>query len=109
MDGVNGNVSKALPIAEVKEMIAPWQRQVEGRRRAAAGSKKAPLPPVPPPAAEPERRESSTAVTAAVARPTSVRGAEGMTPPSRIPAAPSRADPPAEADELRPEAVSKQD
>jgi D-aminopeptidase len=34
LDGVNGNVCKALPIADVKELVAGWQRQVEGRRPA---------------------------------------------------------------------------
>jgi D-aminopeptidase len=34
MDGVNGNVSRALPIAEVRELVLAWQR-VEGRRRPA--------------------------------------------------------------------------
>jgi D-aminopeptidase len=106
MDGVNGNVSKALPIAEVKEMIAPWQRQVEGRRRAAA-SRKAPAAP----AAEPERREPGAAVTSAVARPSSARGAEGMPPPTRIPASqpPPRPEAPRQLEEPRPEPASKHD
>ena len=110
MDGVNGNLSKALPIGEVKGMISPWQRQVEGRRRAAAAPKKAP-PPAPPPAGEPERHEPDPAVTAAAARPTLARGAEGMAPPTRIPPAPApaRPDHPAGVEELRPEVVSKQD
>jgi D-aminopeptidase len=48
MDGVNGNVSKALPLADVRELAAAWQRQVqvEGRRRPAAQRR-------PPPAAAP--------------------------------------------------------
>ena len=36
MDGVNGNVSKALAIADVKELVSAWQRQVEGRRTPAS-------------------------------------------------------------------------
>jgi D-aminopeptidase len=108
MDGVNGNLSKALPIGEVKEMIAPWQRQVEGRRRAAAGVKKA---PPSAPVGEPERRDADTGVTAALARPTLARGAEGMPPSARIapPATPGRPEQPAEVKDLRPEAASKQD
>jgi D-aminopeptidase len=109
MDGVNGNLSKALPIGEVKGMVAPWQRQVEGRRRAAAAAKKA--PPARAPAAESERREAGPALTTALALPTAARGAEGMALPARLPPSPgaARPDQPAEAEEHRPEAVSKQD
>ncbi|HEX8910010.1 MAG TPA: P1 family peptidase [Anaeromyxobacteraceae bacterium] len=39
MDGVNGNVSRALPIAEVRELVLAWQR-VEGRRRPAAAPRR---------------------------------------------------------------------
>ncbi len=109
MDGVNGNLSKALPIGEVKGMVAPWQRQVEGRRRAAAAAKKA--PPARAPAAEAERREAGPAVTTALALPTAARGAEGMALPARLTPSPgaARPDQPAEVEEHQPEAVSKQD
>jgi len=43
MDGVNGNVSRALPLAEVRELAARWQGEVEAGRRARR-------PPGPPPA-----------------------------------------------------------
>ena len=33
LDGVNGNVSRALPLAEVRDLVGSWQRQVEGKRR----------------------------------------------------------------------------
>jgi D-aminopeptidase len=80
LDGVNGNVARALPISEVKELATAWQRLVEGGRRA-AGQKKA-APPAPPPTGS-ERRDGGAVVTPAVARPTAVRGAEGMAPPAR--------------------------
>jgi D-aminopeptidase len=47
LDGVNGNVSKALPLAEVREVVHAWNRQVEGRRR--PGGRKAAPPAEPPP------------------------------------------------------------
>ncbi len=111
MDGVNGNVSKALPIAEVKEMIGPWQRQVEGRRRAAAAARKGAPHPAPAPGSEPARRDASTTVTSALAPPTAARGAEGMPPPSRIPAPPPppRPEAPPEGKEPRPEPIPKQE
>ena len=78
MDGVNGNVARALPIGEVKELVAAWQRQIErqkpgerspqpdgGRRGGGAARRMAPAPAPPgSPVAEP-----------------AVRGAEGK--PSR--------------------------
>jgi len=41
LDGVNGNVSRALPIAEVRDLVQAWQRQVEGRRRPGGGGRRA--------------------------------------------------------------------
>jgi D-aminopeptidase len=32
MDGANGNVSRALPLADVKELIVSWQKHLESRR-----------------------------------------------------------------------------
>ncbi|HET7754518.1 MAG TPA: P1 family peptidase [Anaeromyxobacteraceae bacterium] len=32
MDGANGNVSRALPLADVKELVASWQKHLESRR-----------------------------------------------------------------------------
>jgi D-aminopeptidase len=87
MDGVNGNLSRALPIAEVKELVAVWQRQVEGRRRQSAAAKAGGPAPTSAPApksgtaAPAERRDGGAAVTPAVARPSAVRSAEGMAPP----------------------------
>ena len=81
MDGVNGNVSRALPIGEVRDMVGAWQRQVEGRRRAMAQKKTGP--------SVPEERRDGGVMTAAVARPSSVRGAEGMASPARSPSGPA--------------------
>ncbi len=41
MEGANGNVVRALPLAEVRDVVAGWTRQVEGRR---ASSKRRPVP-----------------------------------------------------------------
>jgi D-aminopeptidase len=95
MDGVNGNFSKALPIADVRELVSSWQRQVEGRRKAGPPQRRAPGGPVaaPAPAEPPQRREGGAPVTAAVAKPSAVRGAEGMAPPKPPPSAvPERAE-----------------
>ncbi len=89
LDGVNGTVARALPISEVKEVVGAWQRLVEGGRRA-AGQRKPPPQPAPPAAAGPERRDGGAVVTPAVARPSSVRGAEGMASPARP--APAKAE-----------------
>jgi D-aminopeptidase len=76
LDGVNGNLSRALPLGEVRALAERW-------RELSAGSR----PPAPPRTAPP-----GTPVTPALARPTSVRGAEGMAPPAR----PAEPRPPAE-------------
>jgi len=56
MDGVNGNLSKALPLADVRELTRAWQRQVEGRRRASSQRRGGPVAAAaPPPATEPPR------------------------------------------------------
>jgi D-aminopeptidase len=34
MDGVNGHLARALPLDEVKALVAPWQREVDGARQA---------------------------------------------------------------------------
>ncbi len=73
LDGVNGNVSHALPLADVKELVGQWQ--AESARQAAQ----------PLSAATPLGRTGgpTTRVRAAVpaAKPTAARGAEGMPPP----------------------------
>jgi D-aminopeptidase len=80
LDGVNGNVSRALPLADVKDLVTTWQ--AEGARQAAA----------PPPAGRRPPPEAAGAVRARpavpVARPTAVRGAEGMAVPVRPPGVP---------------------
>jgi D-aminopeptidase len=92
LDGVNGNVSRALPIAQVKDLVAAWQRQVEGRRPGAAKRASAAATQEPRPrgerrdveAAPPDPTVSGgAAVTPAVASPNAVRGAEGMAPQVR--------------------------
>jgi D-aminopeptidase len=32
MEGANGNVSRALPLADVKELVVSWQKHLESRR-----------------------------------------------------------------------------
>jgi D-aminopeptidase len=75
LDGANGNVCRALPLAEVKELVDRWQE--ERARQLAVGPK-------------PTRRAapgSRLRASSPAARPSAARGAEGMPPP----------DPPAEA------------
>jgi D-aminopeptidase len=84
IDGVNANVCRALPLAEVREIVGHWQ-QIAGRKR--------PPPPRPTePAEEGRRRDGGAAVTPALAKPSAVRGAEGMPVPVR-PSAPSPSKP----------------
>lgn len=78
MDGANGNVCKALPLADVKELVQAW-REVSQRQAA--------LPPPAPyraPAAEVARMKP-----AAPSKPVASRGAEGVAvpipPPPRDP------------------------
>jgi D-aminopeptidase len=78
MDGVNGNLSKALPLADVKELVTRWQE--ESARQAAA-----PPPPGFRPAAEPATRMRAALPAA---KPSAVRGAEGMARPGRPPGVP---------------------
>jgi len=92
MDGVNGNVCRALPLAEVRGLVARWRELGERERGKAAPS---PRPPESP-ADDGKRRDGGAPLTAAVARPSAVRGAEGMPVPAR-PAEPR------EAREPRPE------
>ena len=85
LDGVNGNVAKALPLAEVKDLVGAWQRQVEGRRRGAA-RRASPTTPSTTGAG------GGALLTPAVASPTAVRGAEGMASPSQPPPAPDETE-----------------
>ena len=85
LDGVNGNVSKALPIPEVKDLVAAWQRQIEGRRRTPAAPRRA-SPGPPAPISHVDRRDGARSATPAAAGPSAARSAEG--PPST--AQPSR-------------------
>jgi len=88
MDGVNGNFCPALPLAEVKEMVKMWQ--AEKARQLAVGP--APVRRVPPGAAEATRVRAATPA----AKPSAVRGAEGMPALTRPPDA-SAPPPPASA------------
>ena len=109
LDGVNGNVSRALPIAEVKELVGVWQRQVDARRRSSGKGNAPPPPPAPrPPAVPAERRDGGAVVTPAVARPSAVRGAEGMASPSQ-PASPAEAPKEPKDKESRPDGGSKRE
>ena len=87
MDGVNGNVSRALPINEVKELVSAWQKAVDSRR--APAGRRSGAPHAPQPARDMDRRGEDASVTPALAPPSSVRGAEGMASPG----GPSPADP----------------
>jgi D-aminopeptidase len=78
LDGVNGNLSKALPLADVKELVTRWQE--ESARQAAA-----PPPPGYRPSSEPATRVRATLPAA---KPSAVRGAEGMARPARPPGVP---------------------
>jgi D-aminopeptidase len=81
MEGVNGNLVRALPLGEVKELVDRWQPPERGRRPDG--------PPLGRHGTGPRVR-----TTVAIAQPTAVRGGEGMPLPERSPAAP--ADPPGE-------------
>jgi D-aminopeptidase len=81
MDGVNGNLSRALPLEDVKELVGTWQD--ETARRVAQGASDAA-------ARRPAAEGEATRVRAAspAAKPTAVRGAEGMARPVRPPGVP---------------------
>ena len=80
MDGVNGNLCRALPLAEVRELATRWQQLGAPRRSAPPAPRAAEAVPE-----EARRRDGGAPVTAAVARPSAVRGAEGMPLPARPP------------------------
>jgi D-aminopeptidase len=71
MDGASGNSSRALPLADVRELVARWQ---EERARQAAQ---------PAPARVATEVAAGRPRPAAAARPTAARGAEGMPRPGR--------------------------
>jgi D-aminopeptidase len=75
LDGVNGNVCRALPLGELAELVSRWQQP--GSRRPAA------RPAEAAPDEATRRRDGGAPFTAAVARPSAVRGAEGMPVPVR--------------------------
>jgi D-aminopeptidase len=77
MDGVNGNVCRALPLEDVKELVTKWQ---EERARQQAE-------PLPASARLPSTDGPATRVRAGqpAAKPTAARGAEGMARPARPP------------------------
>ena len=110
MDGVHGNLSRALPIGVVKEMVGAWQRQVEGRRRAAASPKRPAPPQIPAAAGETEKRDGGAAIPSVLPAPSEVRGAEGMASSTRptAPQAPPGLEP-TEAEEPGPGAPPKED
>ncbi len=98
MDGVNGNVCRALPLSEVRDLVARWRELGERER-----GKSTPSPrPAEPAGDDGKRRDGGAPLTAAVAKPSAVRGAEGMPVPARSPE--SR-----EAREARPEPPPKKD
>ncbi|HYG69829.1 MAG TPA: P1 family peptidase, partial [Anaeromyxobacteraceae bacterium] len=70
MDGVNGNAVRALPLAEVQELVEKWY-PARGRREGA---------PAPVRRAETPRVRT----TVAAAKPSDVRAGEGMAPPERV-------------------------
>jgi D-aminopeptidase len=76
MEGANGNVSRALPLADVKEVVALWAeeraRQVADVRPLRAGG---------------EAPATRLRTAAPAAKPTAARGAEGMARPTRPPGA----------------------
>ena len=71
MEGANGNLVPALPLAEVKELLDRWRPQ---QRAAHAGPGRTLLPPL----ASPPPLEPTDPPTVAEALPSAVRGAEGM-------------------------------
>jgi len=105
LDGVNGNLVRALPLGDVRDMVGAFQKQVEARRRPASPQREKPAPPE---VVAEERRDGPAVVTPAVARPSAVRGAEGMAPLAR-PALPAPRPGPAEAKEAHPEVPPKKD
>jgi D-aminopeptidase len=82
MDGVNGNVARALPLDDVKELVARWH---EARR--AAGLPPAPAPAPPRPAASSDGPASRVRAAMPAAKPTAARSAEGMPLPAAKPPA----------------------
>jgi D-aminopeptidase len=86
MDGVNGNLCKALPLEDVKELVSTWQEESArqsaqpspGKRRAAAAAKGATMPT----AARPSGAVAPAAVKAAA------RASDGATRAARPGAGP---------------------
>jgi D-aminopeptidase len=70
MDGVNGNLSRALPLQDVRELVLAWKR---AKSKVAADRRAAPAPR--------EGGGRAAPVTTSTAPPTAVRGAEGMPRP----------------------------
>jgi D-aminopeptidase len=90
MEGVNGNLCRALPLSEVRDVVSLWQRQLDAGKKAASQAAAHALELArqaaqarPPQREEAARRDSGAPVTAALAKPTAVRGAEGMPLPLR--------------------------
>jgi D-aminopeptidase len=82
MDGANGNVSRALPLADVKDLVARWA--AERDRQSAATVEGEPRQGPSEPAAAPRGRAALPP-----AKPTAARGAEGMARPTRPPGVPA--------------------
>ncbi len=78
MDGVNGNLSRALPLEDVKELVGGWQDE-SARRAARLGPEASPRRP---PA---EGEATRVRAGSPAAKPTAVRGAEGMASPAGVP------------------------
>jgi D-aminopeptidase len=80
MDGVNGNVCRALPLEDVKELVTKWQEE-RARQQAEPLPASARLPSADAPGARARAAQPA-------ARPTAARGAEGMARPARPPGVP---------------------
>jgi D-aminopeptidase len=88
LDGANGNICRALPLADVKDLVAQWQ--AESARQAA-------LPPRILGGRGPAEGATRVRTGSAGARPSTVRGAEGMARPAVDPGRPAAPPPPDEA------------
>jgi D-aminopeptidase len=73
MDGANGHVCRALPLADVKELVQHWVSREAAEQ----------VPPARKPAGEPAAARPR--LPAAAAKPSAARGAEGMPRPVRPP------------------------
>jgi len=78
LDGANGNVCRAMPLDDVEELVKGWE---EERERLASAPRPSNLPRPP----RPDGPGTAVRADMPAAKPTSVRGAEGMAIPVRPP------------------------